>query len=154
MVLGLQDKSLFNNRDYEIILLDSDALIALINEKDSLHKKALKIQDKLTKLGSIFIISLYIIAETATFLTLRIDKKTANRFLKDLENQEISIIEPNKELEKLTREFFFKQKSHKVTYFDCTNMAVLSHYHWRTIFSFDKHYRQNSFILAEDFLKF
>lgn len=134
----------------EIVLLDSDALIALINKEDDLHKKALKIQDKLTKLGSIFVISRYIIAETATFLTLRINRKIAVRFLKDLESQEILIIDSNEELEKLTKEFFFKQKSHQVTYFDCANMAILSYYHWKTIFSFDKHYKQNNFLLAED----
>lgn len=134
----------------EVVLLDSDGLIALINKEDELHRKALKIQNKLTKLGAIFVISRYIIAETATFLTLRISKKTANRFLKDLEGQEILIIDTNDELEKLTKKFFFKQKSRQVTYFDCTNMAILTRYHWKTIFSFDKHYRQNNFLLAED----
>lgn len=142
-----------NNRQPEVILLDSDALIALINEEDKLHKKALKIQDKLTKSGSIFVISRYIIAETATFLNLRTERKIAIRFLKDLKKQEVLIIDPNEELERLTKEFFFKQKSHKVTYFDCANMAILSYYHWRTIFSFDKHYRQNNFLLAEEKLR-
>ena len=137
----------------EGVLLDSDALIALINKEDSLHKRALKIQNKLTKLGSIFMISRYVIAETATFLTLRVNRKIAVRFLKDLEKQEILIIDPNEELEKLTKDFFFKQKSHKITYFDCANMAILSQYHWKIIFSFDKHYRQNDFLLAENWLK-
>ena len=137
----------------EGILLDSDALIALINKEDELHKRALKIQNKLAKIGSIFVISRYIIAETATFLTLRVNRKIAVRFLKDIEKQEISIIDPSEELEKATKDFFFKQKSHKITYFDCVNMAILSQYHWKIIFSFDKHYRQNNFLLAEDWLK-
>jgi len=136
----------------EVILLDSDALIALINKEDELHKRVLKIQEKLTKAGAIFAISRYIIAETATFLTLRVNKKTADRFLKDLESQEILVINPTDELEKLTREFFFKQKSRNVTYFDCVNMAILTYYHWKTIFSFDRHYYQNNFLLAEDLI--
>lgn len=151
MASALQDKSLLK-QDYEVILIDSDALIALINEKDGLHQKALKIKNKLNRLGSIFVISRYIIAETATFLTLRISKKTANQFLKDLSHHQILIIDPHEELEKLTRKLFFKQKSRQVTYFDCANMAILSRYHWKTIFSFDKHYRQNKFFLAEDIL--
>lgn len=141
-----------NNQNYKVILLDSDALIALINQEDKLHKKACQIQNKLIKFTSTFVISRYIIAETATFLTLRINKKTANRFLKDLENQEMMIIDPNEELEKLTKDFFFRQKSHKVTYFDCANMAILSYYQWPAIFSFDKHYRQNNFLLAEEII--
>lgn len=153
MALKFKDRSLFNGRDYEVILLDSDTLIALINKEDELHQRTLKVQDKLTKLGSIFVISKYIIAETATFLTLRINKKMANRFLKDLESQEILIINTDEELEKLTKKFFFKQKSRQVTYFDCANMAILKRYRWRTIFSFDKHYQQNNFLLAEDRLK-
>lgn len=137
----------------EAVLLDSDALIGLINKEDELHKRALRIQEKLTKAGAIFAISRYIIAETATFLTLRVSKKTADRFLKDLTSQEILVINPTDELEKLTREFFFRQKSRNVTYFDCANMAILTYYHWKTIFSFDRHYCQNNFLLVEEMLK-
>lgn len=135
------------------ILLDSDALIALINEEDEFHEKASAIRKKLEQSQTLFAVSRYIIAETATFLTLRVKKETANKFLKDMSEQEINIIDTNEELEKLAKEYFFDQKSKKVTYFDCANMAIMKRYKWNIIFSFDKHYKQNNFLLAEDVVR-
>lgn len=153
MALNFKKQTTFESEEVNFILLDSDALIALINEEDEFHKRAVKIRDELLKVGDIFVISRYIIAETATFLTLRVNKETANRFLKDLDREKINIIETNGELEELAKEYFLKQKSHKVTYFDCVNMAILTRYKWRIIFSFDKHYKQNNFVLAQETLR-
>lgn len=137
----------------KVIILDSDALIALINEEDTLHQRAIRTRDELARQKITLVVSRYIIAETATFLALRVNRQVANKFLKDMNFQNISILESNEELEKLTREYFFKQKSRKATFFDCVNMAFLKHYQWKAIFSFDKHYKQNNFLLASELFK-
>lgn len=145
------DKSLLSGDLPKEVLIDSDALVALIKKNDTNHKKAKKISQFLVQKRAIFLTTNYVFSETGTVLSQRISRKVALDFIDDLKTKEseISMIWVNEKIEDLAIKIFKKQTSKNVSFVDCVNMAVLSRYKWDTIFSFDRIYEKNGFNLAQ-----
>ena len=134
----------------EEVLLDTDALVALINEEDANHLKAQEVNDRLIKAGVQFIITNLVVGETLTVLSRKVDHSVAVKFGFDIKKGEVAIIRVDEALEETAFEIFEKQPSKNTSFIDCTNMAVLEKYKWQFIFSFDKVYSQNDYQLAQE----
>lgn len=130
------------------VLLDADALIALINKDDFSHNRALKINQELQKSGISRYLSPFTIFETVTVLSHKISHQIAKDFLIEVRKKDyfltLCLDEKNATL---ADKWFLKQTTKGISYFDCYNMALLEKYKNQLdgIFSFDAIYRKNGF---------
>lgn len=134
------------------ILVDADALVALAKSDDSNHQKAIKIKQKLQKLGVSFYISPFTIAETVTVLSHKVSHTAAKKFLLQIRKTSLPVLVLPEKSSNLADNWFLKQNKKGTSFFDCYNMALMKHYNKQieAIFSFDKIYLKNSFTLAEN----
>ena len=135
-----------------IILVDSDAFVALAKEDDTNHRKAQQILTKLSKRPVLYTTTNYVFSETATVISQRIGRKQALSFIRELKSPAslFSTQWIDEELESLAIQIFQDQTSKNVSFVDCTNMALMKHQRFTAIFSFDSIYRKNGLMLAGD----
>jgi len=129
------------------VLVDADALVALIKENDSNHQKALAISRKLQEQGTSYYFSPFTVAEASTVISYKMSHSHAIQFLRGVRKLNIPIMELPEADNNLADAWFSKQKEKGTSYFDCYNMALLD-YHKKLlsgIFSFDHVYLSNGF---------
>ena len=131
------------------ILVDADALVALVKADDSNHKKALAISETLQKKGCTWYISPFTIGEVVTVISHKIGQSAAKNVLKELRKQNLNTLTLKDEYTHLVDDWFNKQSKKGTSYFDCYNMALLDRYKRQidAIFSFDEVYKRNGFKL-------
>lgn len=123
------------------ILIDADALVALVKEDDANHRKAVKIAQKIKK-DSLFISPLTI-PEAASVISHRVSQPAAKVFLKEARKRKLAVISLNAELEEKADEVFLDQKTKGTSWPDCLNIAIAKKYAIEAIFSFDKVYSKS-----------
>lgn len=113
-------------------LVDSSVLVALFNEKDSLHDKALKI---ILTAPRPLVVHEYIFLESATVLMSRADKQIADSFIMNiLTNADIKILHSSESIFLLTIKHFMENKTKQLSFIDAALLALSKEY---TILSFD-----------------
>lgn len=129
------------------ILVDADALVALIKKDDSNHQKAINISLSLQKRGCTWYISPYTIGEVVTVISYKISQNIAKDVLKELQKLALNVLTLKDEHLTLIDDWFNKQNKKGTSYFDCYNMALLQRYskQFDAIFSFDGIYKRNGF---------
>lgn len=134
------------------VLVDADALVALVKTDDANHKKALLLSEALQKKGCVWYVSPFTIGEVVTVVSHKINQDTAKRVLKELRKQNLNLLALRDEHVDLVNDWFNKQNKKGTSYFDCYNMALLDRYKNQldAIFSFDSVYKTNGFKLLED----
>jgi len=127
------------------LLIDADAIFALMVRNDTNHRKAVSLINKNKKV----VISILntTIAEIATVLFRKVSHQAALKFLTDVKNGDFIIITVEDKLMDKATVYFEKQKTKTVTFFDCLNMAAMEIFNFEAIFSFDKGYAKNGFKL-------
>lgn len=133
------------------VLLDTDALVALVKEDDSNHLKAVAIYQKLKTEKISFFLSPFTTAETATVLSYKLSHQSAKEFLRGMRENDLPVLALEQDSE-LADKWFLKQNKKGTSYFDCYNMALLDRYkkQFNAIFSFDSVYKRNGFKLLND----
>ena len=131
------------------ILVDADALVALVKTDDSNHKKALLLSETLQERGCVWYVSPFTIGEVVTVISHRIDQAVAKEVLRALRKRNLNELALKDEHLHLVDEWFIKQGKKGTSYFDCYNMALLERYKNQldAIFSFDEVYKRNGFTL-------
>lgn len=134
------------------ILVDADALVALVKTNEPNHKKALFISDTLQKKGCTWYVSPFTIAEVVTVISHKVNQVTAKKVLKELRRQNPNLLILKDEHLHLADDWFNKQSKKGTSYFDCYNMALLERYKNQigAIFSFDGVYKRNGFKTADE----
>ncbi len=137
------------------ILVDADALVALAKKDDSNHKKAVKAVEALQEEGRLYYVSPFTIFEAATVLSYKISHQAAKSFLKEARETNLPVLELPKRHQNLADEWFFKQRTKGISYFDCYNMALMESYAAQIarIFTFDTIYRKNDFPTTGELFK-
>lgn len=131
------------------VFVDSDAFVALAVEKDSNHRKALKILSDLSKRPVIFITSNYVFSETVTVISQKAGHDEAILFIKKIKSGDGYTIKwIDQMIELVAIDIFSKQTSKNVSFVDCTNMALIKHDNLDAIFSSDEIYRKNGIRMA------
>lgn len=130
----------------KIILVDSDAFVALAKKDDTNHKKAQRILKKLTKQAVAFTTSNYVFAETVTVISQRVSHQAALSFIKALRSPHSLFVTRwiTDQIEELAIEIFKNQTSKNVSFVDCTNIVLAKRYDLAAIFSFDSIYKKNN----------
>ena len=136
------------------VLVDADALVALVKSNEPNHKKALFISETLQKKGCTWYMSPFTVGEIITVISHKVNQATAKKVLKELRRQNLNMLALKDEYLHLTDDWFNKQNKKGASYFDCYNMALLERYknQLNAIFSFDGIYKRNGFKIAEEII--
>ena len=134
------------------ILVDADALVALVKTNEPNHHRALSISSALQKKGCIWYISPFTIGEVVTVISHKVNQATAKKVLEELRKQNLNLLTLKDEHIHLADDWFNKQNKKGTSYFDCYNMALLERYgkQLNAIFSFDGVYKRNGFKMADE----
>lgn len=132
-----------------VAVVDADALIALILEKDPNHNRALDIASNLDRDGVELVFPDTVLPEAMTTLVRAIDQPLKAHFInKKLQDGEFHIEYIKEAVYLRAAEIFESAKSKKNTFFDAIVMAVAEDLGTKLIFSFDKWYPKVGFKLA------
>ncbi|MCJ7739847.1 PIN domain-containing protein [Candidatus Microgenomates bacterium] len=128
-------------------LVDSDAFVALSKNDDSNSAKAQQILSILKLQKTKLYTSNYVFSESITVISKKVSHSGAISFIEVMKSplNPFSFIWLDETIENMALKIFKQQTSKNVSFVDCTNMAVMEHYHLDTIFSFDEIYRKNGF---------
>lgn len=120
------------------VLIDSDAFVGWLYEKDSHHAEASRIFTHLEEKRLVPVVTSLVVAEAATVLSHREGQRLARTFL-DLV-QRYPVIHITKPLQQHALDLFQAQPARGTSVTDCANVVVVRQYRIPTIFSFDKVY--------------
>lgn len=136
------------------ILVDADALVALMKENDTNHSKALHIAQSLQKRGCTWFVSPHTIGEVVTVISYKISQSAAKEALEELRRMDFNELTLKEDRASLADKWFSKQYKKGTSYFDCYNMALLDRYQKQlnAIFSFDSVYKRNGFKLTGEII--
>lgn len=137
------------------ILVDADALVAIVKKDDSNHTKALQISESLQEKGTQWYVSPFTVPETVTVLSYKVSQEEAKEALREIRKLDNFFPLSLKEEEvKNADKWFLKQEKKGTSYFDCYNMALLEKHKklLSGIFSFDRIYSSNGFKLAKELI--
>ena len=131
------------------VFIDTNVFVALRDETDSTHTKAVHFYEILKSNNTKFITSSDIIAESLTVISRKLGKKSATDFLDGITAfaKEIFI---NENLHKETRKLFRRIKSKNVSFVDCSSVITMKKNKLDTIFSFDEDFKNLGVKLVED----
>jgi predicted nucleic acid-binding protein len=124
----------------EVILIDSDAFIGLLVEKDAHHAYAHEMFERVAKEN--IQISNYVLLETATWLSGRISQALAKTFLSFIRESEFPVLFVDAPLQAETEALFLAQDVKGTSIVDCANVIIARRFGIRRIFSFDGFYKR------------
>lgn len=134
-------------------IIDTDVLLGIFSPKDAHNKTSLSLLDKLLERNDeIFLLSTTL-AEFALLASSRIGMSETKNSIKRIILSEYSSLDITEEVTAKAVELYFAQTSKEESLFDCYIMAAAKKIPADYIFSFDKGYEKNGFVLAMDFLK-
>jgi predicted nucleic acid-binding protein len=134
-------------------VIDTDALLGIFRPGDPHHLTSLALLDKLFQRDDeIFLLSTTL-AEFALLASSRIGIKETKKSVKLIMTSNYPTLDITEGLTAKAVELYYGQTSKEESLFDCYVMAAAWKIHADYIFSFDKGYEKNGFMLAKDFLK-
>jgi predicted nucleic acid-binding protein len=131
------------------VIIDSDALIAILNENDLLSRQAGEIVKYLAKENAQIIYPITTITESVTTLIRKFKKPTlAVKIIDQIKGSELYIQAADDKLLTEALSIFNPTASKKCTIFDAIVAATAKKLNTPYIFSFDKWYTQLGFTLV------
>lgn len=127
------------------IFIDSDFLVALNDEDDSLNKKATALLERVRQIESSSYLSTNILLEALTIISQSVGKKYAIDLLDELRSSRYEIVNPDDDLVSRAEDIFGEIKSKNVSYSDCVSFAVMRAYAIEWVFSFDADFKKQGF---------
>jgi len=136
------------------IINDADAIMALVNEDDSNHEKAVTISGMLIEQQATILTPVTAILEAITALKRAINRPDlAKVIISSCQNGDIPTIDVPSDILPEAINFFNPDASKKDTMFDAVIVAMAKRYNAKSIFSFDKGYKKTGIPLISDYLK-
>lgn len=136
------------------IINDADAIIALVNENDANHEKAVTISGMLTKQQATVLTPVTSVIEAITALKRAINRPDlAKEIVAACQNGNIATIDVPADILPEAIPFFNPDSSKQDTMFDAVIAAMAKRYNADAIFSFDKGYKKTGILLVAEALK-
>lgn len=132
------------------ILVDSDAFVGWMNEKDIHHKKTSVIFKKIKDSRIRMLTNSWVVAETATVLSHRRGQTTARQYLQIIRDTGFPVIQVDEQLQQEATKIFEQQEKKGTSMVDCGNVATIKQNGLDFIFSFDKFYAKRFGIKSID----
>lgn len=127
------------------IFVDTSAFIALEDRSDALHGRARRFFDELTENDSLYT-SNYVVDETITRLRYAVGHAAAVAFAETILASRLFAIDyVDEELERAALGFLKKFKDKKLSFTDCTTMALLRARRLDAVFAFDEDFSRAGF---------
>lgn len=123
------------------VFVDTNVFVALSDERDSTHGKAISLKDKLKIKAVKLFTSSDVIGETLTVMSKKLGKKKAVDFFNKFKDYGIKEIFISEDIHKEARKFFAGVKSKNVSFIDCSSAIVMKKYKIEAIFSFDEDFK-------------
>jgi predicted nucleic acid-binding protein len=123
------------------VLVDSDAFVSLLIQKDAHHAETSRLFSELAKKKIRLVTSSFVIAETATVLSHKIGQETARAFLEGVISEgAFPVIHVSESLQSQATAVFKAQESKGTSMTDCVNVALMKQLESSIIFSYDLFY--------------
>lgn len=135
------------------VVVDSDAIFALYNPKDSLNSRATTTFSQLIDRDFELIYPTSVLFEVVSLFqrVLPVPQVTA-KFIEFIKEEKLEVYEIDKELLKDSATLFNPYGSKKNTLIDCSVVAVARKIKALGIFAYDEFYTKQGFKLAEDLI--
>lgn len=141
-------------RTVEKIVVDADALIALVNEDDANHDLAINISGILTKQNTKLLVPVTTVIEAITALKRVIERPDLTKVIIDqCVSGLIPVVDVPADILPLAESFFDPKSSKQDTFFDAVIAAFAKKHNADAIFSFDKGYKKNGIPLIAELLE-
>ena len=131
----------------KIIFIDADAFIAVYSENDTNHKRALKRAQQIEKDNAYVMTSTYVLLEVATILNIRVKKGIGTRVVNKIVNSTTIELSMGDNYIFSGIQTLSKQTNKNISLADCVYFSTAKHFGVTHIFSFDKHWVKNRFVL-------
>lgn len=125
------------------ILVDTDAFVGWFWSKDAHHMTAKSIFGKIKKERLRLVTTSWVVAETATVLSNRVDQRLACSYLSRMKRAKFPTIHIDESLQDEATRLFEKQSQKRTSMIDCGNVIVMQRFNIPTIFSFDRFYKKH-----------
>lgn len=153
MHLPIWPENTTNMPGNRLVLVDSDALIGLISESDVLHLRCVSVLKHFSEYGYKFYIPLPVLLEASTTLARAIGRMDlAKRLLSDYSKVKQDRLNEDNVLSTISK-LYDPKSSKKNTPFDYYVAALAGKNGVKYIFSFDKFYRKQGFVLAKELIE-
>jgi len=136
-----------------IIVVDADAIVAQASPSDSLHAKSAEVAILLVQHNARVLYPVTAIIEATTHIQrVLANGQVAYSTVLAFIDSNINVVEVNQEIMKHALQFFSSTTSKKNTFYDCIVAEIARKYKADAIFSFDRFYKKNGFMLASEFI--
>ncbi len=128
------------------IFLDTSGLIALSDEKDNNHNRAIAYLKEKVQGGARFVVGKNILAEYIDGVTKRVSKENAIEELDKILNSKLLVIESFSEADwdKALR-YFRKFHDHRIDLTDCLSFVIMERLYLKIAFTFDRDFKTHGF---------
>lgn len=130
------------------IFVDTGAFVALEDESDQYHAKAIQFRERVLRQENYNIISSsYVLDETLTLIRARLGVKVSIDFSRQIRKSKIiEFIRVSEEIEKNAIKIFESYEDKTFSFTDCVSFAIMKQRKVREAFTFDPHFDQMGFI--------
>lgn len=127
------------------LILDTSFLVSYYNIRDENHNKAEELMKKISEEEMDVVISDYVFGECCTVLLMRLkDSKKTIEICKAIKNLEILKIDDG--VFERTWEFFKEQKQTKMSFTDCSTLALMDMNGIKLIATFDEDFNKINWV--------
>lgn len=127
----------------EIIMVDTSAIYALLDQSDNNHSVGKKILTKLSKSNIKIILTNFLVAECHALISSKLGHELARQWITNIcwEIERVSEAD-----EERAKEIIIAHADKTYSYTDATTFAVMERLGVKKCFSFDKHFTQFGFV--------
>lgn len=134
------------------VFIDTWAWVALANKRDSCHTQAEKENVRLLDDGASFVTTNFILDETYTLIRMRAGHKATVSFRREfvlpcIESGLVELVSITAESEDKAWEIFESYGDIKLSFTDCTSVAVMRHKELVEVFTGDTHFQHLGFTI-------
>ena len=128
------------------VFVDTSAFLAIKNRRDSLHKEALALKQRVLDTGKSLVTSDYVLDESYTIIRLRAGHRLAVEFGEELRASDLIRIEYlTPEVIEDAWSLFKRFADKEFSFTDCTSFALMERLKINSAFTFDIHFKQYGF---------
>jgi predicted nucleic acid-binding protein len=122
-----------------IVLVDSGAVLALLNRNDRWHSQAVAVLQELTAEKAILVMTNFLVAETHALVLVRLGRELAREWLLTFD---WNVLRVSPEDERHARSIIENYRDKDFSFTDATSFALMQRYGIKVAFTFDRHLRQ------------
>ena len=128
-----------------MIFIDTSAIYALADKADPNHNAAYDKFEAVLKSGEIFLLTNYILLESAALLQARLGLSSAILFLKDAKSFEVEWVDSD--LHEEAEKELVRLGKRGISLVDCTSFVVMRRRSVRRAFAFDPDFKDQGFLI-------